>query len=173
MTHMKKILIMTNNLYGGGAEKVLQTMLLNLDYSKYDVTLYSMHRETLRDTYYPTNIRYRSVFDAAGPLKNVRSKVRGKLFLILPSGLFYRFIIHDKYDVEIAFIEGESTKIISGSPNKKSRKYAWVHIDLEKNPWTDFLYKGNEDERNHYLKFDRILCVSEGVKQAFVRKYHM
>ena len=36
---MKKIMLMTNTLYGGGAEKVLQTIVSNLDRSKYDVTL--------------------------------------------------------------------------------------------------------------------------------------
>jgi hypothetical protein len=73
--------------------------------------------------------------------------------------------------VEVAFIEGESTKIIAGSPNKKSRKIAWVHVDLEANPWTDFLYKNKQDESSHYQKFDNIVCVSDGVKQAFARKY--
>ena len=38
---MKKILFFTNGLYGGGAEKVLQTLLQHIDKSKFEITLYS------------------------------------------------------------------------------------------------------------------------------------
>lgn len=175
---MKRIMFMTNTLYGGGAEKVLQTILKNLNYEKYDVTLYSMHREVLDPEKYPQNLKYRVVFDTySGHSRLIRflhglyAMIRGKCFQILPSGIFYRLFIRGTFDVEVAFIEGESTKIISGSPNKKSRKIAWVHVDLESNPWTDFLYKNKQDESLHYQKFDKIVCVSDGVKQAFARKY--
>lgn len=175
---MKKIMFMTNTLYGGGAEKVLQTILKNLNYEKYDVTLYSMHREALDPEKYPPNLKYRVVFDAySGHSRLIRylhglyAKVRGKAFQILPSSIFYRLFIRGTYDVEVAFIEGESTKIVAGSPNKKSRKIAWVHTDMLVNPWTDFLYKNKQDESLRYQKFDNIVCVSDGVKQAFLRKY--
>lgn len=177
---MKKIMFMTNTLYGGGAEKVLQTILKNLNYEKYDVTLYSMHREALDPDKYPSDLTYRAVFDSySGESRILRllhklyAKIRGKCFQILPSSVFYRLFIRGTYDVEVAFIEGESTKIIAGSPNKKSRKIAWVHVDLETNPWTDFLYKNKEDESRHYQKFDQIVCVSEEVKKAFLRKYQI
>ena len=169
---------MINSLNGGGAEKVLQTLLANLDYCKYDVTLYSMHRENIAELNYPSQIHYKVVFDRyAGKnalwrrVREFTGKVKGKLFSILPSKLFYALFFQEKYDVEIAFIEGESTKIISGSTNRQSKKYAWVHIDLQQNPWTDFLYQSVEDERAHYEAFDKILCVSESVRSAFLSKY--
>ena len=175
---MKKLLIMTNTLYGGGAEKVLQTILRNLDYKKYDVTLFSMHREELIEESYPKNIHYKVVFDRYKGGSSVGrcifdffGKIKGKLFQWLPSSLFYRLIIREKYDVEIAFIEGESTKIVAGSTNRESKKIAWVHIDLLANPWTAFLYKDSDDEKKHYMRFDRICCVSESVREAFVKKY--
>lgn len=175
---MKRIMFMANSMYGGGAEKVLQTLLHNLDRAKYDVTVYSMHDEEIRPEYYPTDITYKSVFGAyrgksafGERLHSFWGKVKGKLFLTLPSRLFYLLYFHEKYDVEVAFIEGEATKIISGSTNKNSRKIAWVHVDLQANPWTDFLYKSVGDESNHYRKFDQIVCVSEGVREAFLAKY--
>ena len=60
---MKKIMFMTNSLDGGGAEKILQTVLLNLNESKYDVTVYSMHRENIAILNYPKFIHYKVVFD--------------------------------------------------------------------------------------------------------------
>lgn len=175
---MKKVMFMTNSLYGGGAEKILQTIINNLDYGKYDITLYSMHRERIDTKIYTKNFRYKVVFeDYIGDSIFLRGifyffkKVKGRLFNIIPSSLFYTLFFHEKYDVEIAFIEGESTKIISGSNNRNSKKYAWVHIDLEKNPWTAFLYHDKEDESKHYSAFDKIICVSNSVKVAFVHKF--
>lgn len=175
---MKRIMFMTNSMYGGGAEKVLQTLLHNLDRTKYDVTVYSMHDEEIRPECYPTDITYKSVFggyhgkSAVGKqLHSIMGRIKGKLFLTAPSWLFYLLYFHEKYDVEVAFIEGEATKIISGSTNKNSRKIAWVHVDLQANPWTDFLYKSVEDESKHYQRFNKIVCVSARVKEAFVRKY--
>lgn len=175
---MKKIMFMMNSLYGGGAEKVLQTILKNINYNKYDVTLYSMHRENIDYDYYPAQVHYKVIFDVKCSntkigkiLYKFLSKVQGKIFSCCPSTLFYKLYIHEKYDVEIAFIEGESTKIVSGSPNLKSKKIAWVHVDLESNPWTEFLYDGVEDESKHYQKFDKILCVSDVVRKTFSHKY--
>lgn len=175
---MKKVMFMMNSLYGGGAEKVLQTILSNLNPDKYEVTLYSMHREKLDPRYYPPHVHYKVVFDGytghsvVGQISfRLFSKIKGKIFQIFPSSFFYRLFIHGEYDIEIAFIEGESTKIIAGSTNKNSKKIAWVHVDLIANPWTDFLYKNTNDEASHYARFDQICCVSAGVKKAFIEKY--
>ena len=177
---IKKILFMLNGLHGGGAEKVFHTFINNLNSNKYELTIYTMHPENI-DSYisYNGKMTYKSVFGnlkcktAVGKiLSHLLTRIKGKLFAVLPSKVFYRLFIREKADVEVAFIEGESTKIISGSTNDKSKKYAWVHIDLEKNPWTDFLYRSAEDEREHYLAFDKILCVSDSVRDAFIRKYH-
>lgn len=177
---IKKILFMLNGLHGGGAEKVFHTFINNLNSNKYELTIYTMHPENI-DSYisYNGKMTYKSVFGnlkcktAVGKiLSYLLTRIKGKLFAVLPSKVFYRLFIREKADVEVAFIEGESTKIISGSTNDKSKKYAWVHIDLEKNPWTDFLYRSAEDEREHYRAFDKILCVSDSVRDAFIRKYH-
>ncbi len=177
---MKKVMFMVNGLSGGGAEKVLQTLLTNLNYDKYDITLYSMHREKIEEMDYPKKIHYKVVFDyyqgkneIKKKIYSVAEKIKGKIFQKCSAKIFYRLFIRENYDVEIAFIEGESTKIISGSGNKKSKKYAWVHIDLIENPWTEFLYKDNSDETECYQKFDKVLCVSESVKDAFLSKFNI
>lgn len=159
---MKKILFMTNALYGGGAEKILQTIVSNLDRELFDVTLYSLHREHLDTGLYQGRLRYRWVFG---------NKVAGWMFNHCSPRTFYRLFIRGRYDIEAAFLEGESTKILSGSANPRSKKLCWVHIDLERNPWTGFLYRDTEEEARHYDCFDRILCVSDSVREAFLRRY--
>lgn len=166
---MRKIMFMTNSLYGGGAEKILQNIISNLDYSKYKVTLYSLHKEKIDHNLYQGNYEYKWVFNHS---HSFARKMKGWLFNHCSARLFYLLFIHEKNDVEVAFIEGESSKIISGSFGRNIKKLAWVHIDLEKNPWTAFLYKSIEDEKRHYEKYDRILCVSNSVKESFIKKFN-
>lgn len=177
---MKKVLFMANTLYSGGAERVLQTILNQLNEKKYDITLYSLHREKIDHTIYKKSFRYKVLFDNKYekiPLINViyryLTKLKGYIFTRFSSRLFYFLFVRGKYDVEIAFIEGESTKIISGSTNKASKKIAWVHTDLESNPWTSFLYQDVKDEAKHYNCFDKIICVSQAARDSFERKYNI
>lgn len=171
-------MFMINSLYGGGAEKVIQTILNNLDTSKYEITLYSMHREKIDRQCYKSAFDYKVIFDDCKSnnkfikiFNALFYKVKGFIFNNCSSKVFYKLFIHEKYDVEIAFIEGESTKIIAGSSNKNSKKLAWVHTDLISNNWTSFLYKDVLEEKNHYEKFDKIICVSKSVKESFIKKY--
>ena len=59
----KKVLFLTNSLYGGGAEKVLQTLLSNLNYNLFDVSLCSLKKETLDYKLYPKNLHYNYIFE--------------------------------------------------------------------------------------------------------------
>ena len=47
-----------------------------------------------------------------------------------------------------------------------------MHIDLINNPWTNIVYKSLKEEIKCYSKFDKVLCVSSSVKEAFDKKYH-
>ncbi len=171
---------MTNGLYAGGAEKVLQTLLNNLDYSLFDVTVYSMYKEPVNPeiiTAY-NKFKYKQVFTQyQGKSALIRKisgffgKIKGKIFNCMPPGFFRFLYLREKYDIELAFIEGESTKIVSGSLNKKSKKLAWVHTDMIKNNWTDFLWSSVKKEAQAYKKFNTVVCVSNSVKDAFSEKY--
>lgn len=169
-------MIMTNGLYSGGEEKVLQTVLNNLDYPKYDVTLFSMHEEKLDPEIFRTQdkYKYKAIFKSGStPVGRFLSKVKGKFFNLCSPKIFRALYLREKFDVEIAFLEGEPTKIVSGSLNRKAKKLAWVHTDMIVNNWTEYLYKSTEQERDAYLNFDGIYCVSESVKEAFIRKYRI
>jgi glycosyltransferase involved in cell wall biosynthesis len=85
----------------------------------------------------------------------------------------YRACVRDDYDVEIAFLEGSATRILSGSTNQKSIKYAWVHTDMLMNPWSESRYRNVEDERSCYSRFNRIFAVSHDVADAFYQKFQL
>ena len=174
----KKILFVVNNLYGGGAEKIFQTLLRKLSLAKYDITIYSVVQSQVDFKYYPQNIKYKYIFgqidEKAGIFFKLFVKIKNKIKLNIynkhNAEFVYKRFIKGKFDVEIAFIEGYATKIVSGSSNKDSKKIAWVHIDLMENPWTEVAYNNLEEEKECYRKYDNILGVSEEVVKAFEKR---
>lgn len=175
----KRILFIAENLYCGGVERILQIVLKNFDYEKYDVTLYSSRPETLHPDYYPTSIRLQHYFESCGAnallYKKIRCRIINKLKLLVYYHLsptwFYRLFIKGKYDVGIAFIEGYATRILSGGP-KNMKKIAWVHTDIGTNHWTTVAYRSLSEETDCYKQFKYVVCVSNVVAQSYEKTFH-
>lgn len=157
----RKVVFFVNSLYGGGAEKVLQTLLRHLDRQRFEITLYSLHWEKLDDNY-PSDITYRYIY-GHGKWSDYLKTFVYQYFSPL---LFYRLFVKGKYDTEVAFIEGYSTRIVSGSTNPHSKKIAWVHIDLKNNHWTDVAFRNRKEEQICYKNFHQVIAVSESVKNV-------
>ncbi len=172
---MKKVLIFIESLAGGGAEKVLSDIVANLDREKYDVTVCTV---TDGDIYQEKVAKYCNyctflhISDYhAGGFRKIRFWIQMKLIYKMPASLIYRNYFKNKYDIEIAFVEGFATKLIAASNNPLSKKIAWVHIDMQNNPYADSCYKSHVTQVAAYRKFDKVLCVSKSVKNAFSEKF--
>ena len=170
-------MFLIESLSGGGAEKVLVTLLKHLDKSRFDVTLCCISNTGKFLDELPGDVRYRYLLPAGLGLSLLGSfwyKFRYKLvYNLLPLRWVYRFSIPKGNDVEVAFTEGFATKLLAYSPNVKAKKIAWVHIDLQQNPWTQArkIYRNLEEEKQCYAAFDSIICVSESVAHAFKSVY--
>lgn len=160
---MKKVLFAISNLNGGGAEKVLVTILKNIDPQKIKVTLLLIFFEGNYIKDIPDYVEIKYLFKTRNSII-VRSIY--KMFRYMSNKLIYKLFIKDKYDVEIAFLEGITTKLISGS-NSDSKKIAWVHTDLSSNHLTRYYYKSVDSELEQYKKFNKIVCVSNDAKAGF------
>lgn len=171
---MKHILFFIESLSGGGAEKVLVTLLKHLDYSKYEVTLMPLvDTGVLRDDIDKTKLHYTPIInEARTKWQNIWNKIKYKLIYdYLPCWIINRWIIPQKgIDVYIAFTEGFPTKLLSYTTKKK---IAWVHIDLKAYPWTlnSNIYKSLEEERTSYHRYDKVVCVSKSVEQVMREHY--
>ena len=159
---MIKILFFIETLEGGGAEKVLRNLVNNMDQTRFDITVQTVW-PCAAEKYLAPGIRYRSAYPR-------RSSVYEKLYRAeAEAGLTYRLHIKDDYDIECAYLEAGATKIMAASTNRRAVKLAWVHCDLSmamKNP-TAYA----EKTRKYYEKFDRVICVSENVRDSFVKLY--
>lgn len=95
------------------------------------------------------------------------------VYQILPLKWIYRFFVPKNHDVEIAFVEGFATKLLSFSSNEKAKRIAWVHIDLENFPWISEIYACYDDEKKSYQKYNLVVGVSQTATDAVQRKYQL
>lgn len=159
---MIKILFFIPGLSEGGAEKVLRSLVNNMDQSKFDITVHTMSEEKNPDKYLKKGIRYKAI-------NKCRTSLGRKLYqywirLCAELKILYPLYIKDDYDIEVAYLECGATKIISSSTNKEALKFAWVHCDLaKKEGFMDTI----EKSREYYKKYDKIVCVSEDVRKSF------
>lgn len=168
---MKKILFLINSLGAGGAEKVLTDIVNNLNYEKYDITVMTIYDKGIYKKHLNSQIKYKSIIK----FKNkFLQRVSGYIFRNLtPPRLRYKLFIRKKYDVEIAFLEGLPVKVLSHSTNKEALKLTWVHTNLQTNYNLEKIFKTIETNRDAYLKFDKIICVSNDSKEGFIQRFNI
>jgi glycosyltransferase involved in cell wall biosynthesis len=167
-----KLIFVIPTLDGGGAEKILVNIVNKMDHSKFDITLLSIFNQGIYIDKLNEGIKYVSFFKAINR-STFTGKIKHKfiyfLLRIANPRFLYKLLIKEKYDIEIAFLEGLTTRILSGSSS--SKKLAWVHTDLIRLPWSTSFYKNLSEEIKAYKKYNGIYCVSTEVRDAFVEKF--
>lgn len=168
---MKKILFLINTLNVGGAEKVLIDFVNNLskDTSNYDITLQTIIDTSPLKHRLSNRIQYKSIIKTSNKiLKRILMHI---LCFKVPASIIHKVFIGNKYDYEIAFLEGIPTKIIGASKNNKSIKYSWVHTDLNTNYNLSKVFGNKNNQIDCYNKFDKIICVSSETKSSFIKQF--
>lgn len=159
---MIKILFFIEQLGGGGAEKVLCNLVNEMDQSRFDITVQTLWKAEAGQ-YLKPGIRYRYCYEKKNKLNVFRSRLEAA------AGLTYPLHIRDDYDIEVAYLECGATKILAGSTNKKAKKIAWVHSDMEQKQGGR--PKTARKTGRQYAAYDRIVCVSRTVRESFVRMF--
>ena len=186
----KKILFLIHTLQVGGAEKVLVNLVNKLDKKKYDVTVMTVINTGAFREALDKDIKYKTIIDIkmpgkktknkSGNLLNKTSKVKQMManlyrwaWRYVNCEKIYKKFIKEDYDVEVAFLEGISAKIIANSTNKHAKKIAWIHVDLLNEKKTEKFFKSREDEANTYKKFSKIIGVSKFVREQTIKKFDL
>ena len=157
----KSIVFGITKLDLGGAERVLVDMCNKL-YLEYDITILTIYSGGILEKELNKNIKIVNIFKK----QNMFTPI---FFLIFGSKVFNKFI-KNKYDTEIAFLEGPITRLFRFKDN--SRKVAWVHndIDLVFGKGIKALLKKVID-KNVYKKYDLIVFVSKDNQKSVNRLY--
>lgn len=174
---MKKVLFVIESLGGGGAEKVLTTIVKYLDKSKYDITVLLVTEVGIYLKEVKKYCRVVAMLPNYDSLESFVDKLKYKLdykyiYSSSPRKVYKKYI-KEEYDIEIAFVEGYATRLIANSPNKNSKKIAWVHIDMRENPYADQYYKSLEEHIECYKNFNDVICVSSSVKKVMEDKFRL
>ena len=159
---MIHILFFIESLSGGGAEKVLRNLVNAMNQTKFCITVQTLYPEDA-EKYLAPGIRYRYCYPARNRINELRMRAEAA------AGLTYPLHIKDDYDIEVAYLECGSTKIMASSTNQKALKLAWVHCDLAKKADNPTVFA--RETAKYYRKFDKVVCVSEDVRRSFQEMY--
>ena len=158
---MKKIVFGITSMNIGGAEKTLVDLLNNIKDS-YDITLFTIYSNGVLLNNLNKDIKVISLINNKyEDLNIIIKKLLGISFFFKPYLIYvYNKYIKNKFDIEVAFLEGPITNLFSIKSN--SKKIAWVHTDLSKHYKNDiWKYK------DYYNNYDKIVFVSNESKKGF------
>lgn len=170
-----KILFFVESLAGGGAEKVLTTLVQHLDKSKFDVTVCVVSGGGRYEDEVKQCCNYKTLLNIpSSPIERVIYKIKHHLiYKWLPMWLVYMLFVPKGNDVEVAFVEGFATKLMAASTNEKARKVAWVHIDLHRFHWTKEVFHSHKEEEDAYNCYDAIVVVSKTAEDAIQQEFNL
>lgn len=154
----------------GGAEKVTLDMINNLPAQKYDITLLTLSNNGDYEHLLAPHIHKKSLVTAKN--KFLRRVLQYLFLFVIPPKFTFNLFVKNNYDVEIASLEGFPTKLIAEGKSG-AKKYAWVHTDLITYSSSIKNYRGEAHALECYKRFDKIFCVSSGVRESFISKYGM
>lgn len=148
----------------GGAEKVLINLVNHMDTQKYNIVVQTVFPDTFSEKL-RKEITYKCCFEKKNRWTELVYRAE------LSSGLLYQRRIRGNYDIEVAYLEFESTKAMAASTNQTARKIAWVHCDYH----TAIRDKGSfvSKTKKQYERFDQIVCVSTECRRSFIDLFGM
>lgn len=166
----RKVLFLIESLAGGGAEKVLTTLVQHIDRSQFDVSVCAISGGGKYEQEVASVAHYYPVLHAADSYHGLMKLwYVFKYHLIydwLPMSWVYRLFVPKGAHVEVAFVEGFATKLMAASSNRKARKIAWVHCDMGRDHWTRRIYKSDAVEYSCYKRYHQVVTMSDTQKRS-------
>jgi len=168
-----KVLFRHRSMEMGGVEKVVLSMLNNLNRDKFDMTIcLNINQGELRNEF-PKHIRKVYLTEgkedfSTNPVIQKIQLARRKLKLnqAEKNPKVADKLLNEKYDVEIATTYAVY-KTVLNSTNKKSKKIAWLHSDLTLPGFDPY----REDIFNSMKQFDYIIYGSQQCKDVLDQKF--
>ena len=125
--------------------------------NKYEITVQTLfdvgvHRDELKG-----HIQY---------IPGFRYCFRGNSLIIkiLPNKLLWKFLIKEKYDIVVSYLEGPTSRIIGGCTEKNIKRVAWIHIESTSMKQAIIGFRNAGEAENTYNSFDHLVAVSKNVK---------
>lgn len=155
-----KILFLIHDLGPGGAEKVLVNLVNNLDREKFDVTVMALFGGGVNEQFLAPDIHYRAIHPKPYPGNSHFMK------LFSPAQLHKRYI-KEHYDIEVAYLEGPSVRIISGCPDPDTRLVYLIHCTMHSAEEFAIGFRSPKEALSCHSRFHGNVFVSREVMAAF------
>lgn len=158
---MKKVLFFIHDLGQGGAEKVLVSLVNNMDYSQFDVTVMALFGGGVNEQFLSPRVHYKALFN-----RSVQGNT--KLMKLFTPRVLHKLFIKDHYDIEVSFLEGPSARIIAGCLDRTTKTVCWIHSTPHSKNDVAKSFRSISEAVSCYQSFDKIVCVSKGIEDAFL-----
>ena len=157
---MIKVLFLTQNLGGGGAEKVLVNLVNNMDKSKFDITVKTIFGGGVNQQRLNEDVKYaccnKKIFPGVS-----------RIYSYLPSKALYKDIVGgESYDIVVAYMHGIPTKVLVGAP-EKVKKIAWLHTGNMSQMSLFRCFPSKKATIKAMKKYDAIVGVAQTVTDSF------
>lgn len=161
---MKKLLFHIPTLSYGGAEKVLVNLVNNLDQTKFDITVQTLFGGGVNKQYLKPHIKTKAVFKKAFPGNS-------RILALFPPKFLYKCFIKEHYDIIVSYLEGPTARIASGCTDKDTKLVSWIHCRMDSEKAGSVGFRSFKEAKKCYNKFDYTACVSQWVKDYFVKTF--
>ena len=166
---MKKIVFGITSLTLGGAERVLIDLVNELSKSQeYEITIFTIYGQGELEKQLSSKATIHTIYNTPyNKLSKIRQKLLIPIWILTGKTRIYKKYIENKYDIEIAFLEGAITRIFSCG-KQKNKKIAWVHNDISLvfGAGLKAKLKRKIDEKL-YNKFSKLIFVSKNNLESF------
>lgn len=156
----KKILFLIHDLGQGGAEKVLVNLVNNMDPEQFDITVIALFGGGVNAQFLAPHVRLITWFPW---------EFRGNshvMKLLSPKQL-HRLIVREHYDIEVAYLEGPASRVISGCTDPNTKTVCWIHCTMKTEQAFSVGFRDFAEAKRSYGSFDRSIFVSWDVMDAF------
>lgn len=170
---MKKIVFGITSLTLGGAERVLVDLANELSKKKeYQITIFTIYRKGELEKQLSERVIVKSIYEKAyKDLDKIKQKILVPFSILIGKNKIYKKYIKNKYDIEVAFLEGPITRIFSCG-KEKNKKIAWIHNDISKVFGTGIKAKiKRKIDDKLYNKFSKLVFVSKSNLKSFEEIY--
>ena len=159
---MIKILFLIHDLGQGGAEKVLVNLVNNMDPEQFDITVMALFGGGVNEQFLKPHIHFKTVFPRVFPGNS-------RIMKLFSPELLHKWFIREKYDIEIAYLEGPSARIVSGCPDPDAKLAAWIHCTMNTSGEAVLGFRSPGEAEKCYNRMNTMAFVSQTVREAFLR----
>ena len=130
---MKKIVFGITSLQLGGAERVLVDLANELSRNdEYQITIFTIYGQGELEQQVSPKVTIKTIYNLPyNQLNKLKQKLFIPLSILIGKNQIYKKHIKNKFDIELAFLEGPITRIFSCG-KEKQKKISWVHNDISK-----------------------------------------